>query len=176
MTPGTYSVKCLRFSNAQAASMTPDSCTKTIIVKDQSDASVQGCSKIYAYKGNTLSDDMSNVSAFDPSFRCGSRLDTGTSILPYRFTQGNQTVFLWPRFVQYSWYMIYIKPTPSYTFNTATDVVCAVKVGDGYKTMITVRSRTRIGTDCFYARNFHYYTFFKCCLFIDNHFYLWYRM
>ena len=149
MNPGTYSVKCLYGSATSTVNtMAPSACTKTITVKDQSDATVQGCSRIYAYKENTLSEEMTNDTPFDASFRCGSRQDTGVSTLPYRLMHGTQVAFLAPDPFNVLGLGFVSMPTQNYTFNTASEVTCAVKVGDGYSTNESCRIRTCIGTDC----------------------------
>ena len=37
---------------------------------------------------------MTNPTAFDASFRCGSRQDPGNTVLPYRLINGTETAFL----------------------------------------------------------------------------------
>lgn len=92
MTLGDYTVECF-YGNATgvdaSATATPHSCVKTMSVK--SDA--QGCSRVYPYKGSTLSDEMTSASAFDASFRCGSRKPVlGAVTNPYMFRVGTQPI------------------------------------------------------------------------------------
>ncbi len=151
---GTYTVSCLYGTAAsQTTTMTPGTCDKTITVRD--DNTVQGCSRIYGYKGNTLSDEMWGAGSFDASFRCGSRLASSATITnPYRFMLGSQT----PLFLTYDtvstdlFNSIALGPismkTQNYTFSNATDVSCAVKVGDGYSTNNSCSIRTCVGNAC----------------------------
>lgn len=90
MTLGDYTVECF-YGNASgvdtSTTAAPHSCVKTMSVK--SDA--QGCSRVYPYKENTLSDEMISNNAFDASFRCGSRKPVlGTVTNPYMFRVGTQ--------------------------------------------------------------------------------------
>lgn len=80
---GTYAVTCLygTASSTDPATMTTGTCVKTMTVKD---GSVQGCSRIYGYKGTTLSDEMWSQGSFEASFRCGSRLASTGVTNPYR--------------------------------------------------------------------------------------------
>lgn len=72
---GTYTVTCLYGSAANTNATLPDygmtagTCTKTMTAND----TANGCSRIYPYRGSTLSDELTSASAFDASFRCGSR-------------------------------------------------------------------------------------------------------
>jgi hypothetical protein len=87
MNPGNYTVKCLYGdSTSSVASMIPASCTKTIQAKSSTDSTAQGCDRIYAYKGQTLSNEMMNNTAFDASFRCGSRQDVTAQNFPFRLS------------------------------------------------------------------------------------------
>lgn len=57
---GTYTVTCLYgVPSTTESDMTAGTCAKTMVVKD---GDVQGCSRIYGYKGSTLSDEMSSQS------------------------------------------------------------------------------------------------------------------
>lgn len=149
---GEYRVECFYGTAVNdIAAMTLGTCTKTMTVKD---GDVQGCSRIYGYKGSTLSDEMLSQSSFDASFRCGSRLASVGITNPYRLAVGSQA----PAFLQYDavstelFNTIPLGPvstqTQNYTFNTGSDVTCAVKVGDGYSTNNTCKIRTCVGSDC----------------------------
>ena len=90
MTSGSYTVQCF-YGTATvvdaSATAIPDTCTKTTVVSD----TANGCSRIFPYRGNTLSDEMISNNAFDASFRCGSRKPVlGTVINPYMFRVGTQ--------------------------------------------------------------------------------------
>ena len=161
---GTYTVTCLYGNstntdvNAIDYGMTPGTCTKTMTVND----TAQGCSRLYPYRGATLSDSLSSDAAFDASFRCGSRNPTTplTETRAYRlqigttdpswllYDQNISTLFnglaIWPVSTQ----------TQNYTFTTGTDVSCAVKVGDGYSTNTSCQARTCIGSTCANPQSF----------------------
>ncbi len=72
---GTYTVTCLYGTAANTNDtlpnygMTAGTCTKTMTAND----TANGCSRIYPYRGATLSDELTSAAAFDASFRCGSR-------------------------------------------------------------------------------------------------------
>ena len=131
--------------------MTPGTCDKTMTVND----SAQGCSRIYPYRGATLSDDMSSTTAFDASFRCGSRnAATVGDNKAYRIQVGTGT----PAFLTYDksisdlFYGISIGPvstqTQNYNFSSTTDVTCDVKVGDGYSTNASCQLTGCVGSQC----------------------------
>ena len=78
-----YTVECF-YGSAITVDTSPasaDSCMKTMLVK--SDDTTQGCSRIYAYRGTTLSNNMTSTSTFDASFRCSSRAASSGVINPY---------------------------------------------------------------------------------------------
>jgi hypothetical protein len=95
MTVGSYTVQCFYGTSTTvdaSTSATPDTCTKTTVVSD----TANGCSRVFAYRGSTLSDEMTSNTAFDASFRCGSRTPMNMSLTnPYMFRVGtNPFVFL----------------------------------------------------------------------------------
>ena len=96
MTLGDYTVECFYGNSTGVDTSTtaaPHSCVKTMRVK--SDA--QGCSRVYPYKGSTLSDEMTSTFAFDASFRCGSRKPVvGNVTNPYMFRIGTQPISYLP--------------------------------------------------------------------------------
>lgn len=133
--------------------MTPDTtCPQTMVSKD----TAQGCSRLYPYKGATLSDSLSSDSSFDASFRCGSRnpISNTTETKAYRLQIGTGT----PSFLLYdatfSGFLgsLSIGPvstqTQNYNFATSTDVSCAVKVGTGYSTNNSCQARACVGGSC----------------------------
>lgn len=150
---GDYSVECFYGTAANIdVSAPPHSCKKTMSVQTEA----QGCSRIYPYKGNTLSDTMVNDTAFSASFRCGSRLPiAGTPTNPYMFRVGT-TPFIYLPFdalVSELFNGIAIGPvsqqTQNYNFNTGnTPVGCAVKIGGGYSTNSACQLTACSGTNC----------------------------
>lgn len=155
MTLGDYTIECF-YGNATgvdtSTTATPHSCVKTMSVK--SDA--QGCSRVYPYKESTLSDEMISASAFDASFRCGSRKPVvGAITNPYMFRVGTQA----PAYLSFDALIselfngLTIGPvstqTQNYNFDTGnTDVTCATKVGGGYSTNTACQLRTCVGGAC----------------------------
>lgn len=133
--------------------MTPDTtCTKTMTVND----AANGCSRLYPYRGSTLSDSLTSSSAFDASFRCGSRqpaVSTSTTNA-YRLQIGTGTpAFLaYDRIITDLFNTLTIGPvstqTQNYNFSSGTDVSCAVKVGDGYSTNTSCQARACVGSTC----------------------------
>lgn len=88
---GTYTVTCLYGgSSTPAENMTANaaSCSKTMTVTANS---TQGCSSIIGYRGDTLSNEMTSNTAFNASFRCGSRsaIAAGT-VEPYHLRVGSE--------------------------------------------------------------------------------------
>lgn len=114
--------------------MTAGTCTKTMTVN----ATAQGCSRLYPYRGATLSDSLSSDSAFDASFRCGSRNPTTplTETKAYRLQIGttDPAWLLYDQNISDLFNGLAIGPvstqTQNYSFTSGTDVSCAVKVGD----------------------------------------------
>ena len=140
-------VSCLYGTSSSTLNqMTPTSAK--IMTVTSSINTTQGCSRIYAYKGNTLSDDMTNTSPFDASFRCGSRATTSGQSLPYRISIGSNVSFLNPDTINALGIGFVSEQTSSYTFSGTTDVTCAVKVGDGYSTNNSCRVSSCVGSDC----------------------------
>jgi hypothetical protein len=152
---GTYTVECFYGTAASvdtSTAATPHSCTKTTVVSD----AANGCSRLYPYKGSTLSDEMISNTAFDASFRCGSRLPVnGTVTNPYMFRVGT-TPFLYLPFdalISELFNGLSIGPvsqqTQSYNFTTGnTDVSCAVKIGGGYSTNSACKLTACSGANC----------------------------
>jgi hypothetical protein len=128
--------------------MTPAICTKTITVKADTN---EGCSRIYGYKGNTLSNEMGDANPFEAAFRCGSRSDISTKHSPYRITIGIQM----PAILEFEDNPLSVlgigytsRQTQKYTFTGGTDVTCAVRVGDGYSTNNSCKIHTCVGHTC----------------------------
>ncbi|MCB9806987.1 hypothetical protein H6768_04030 [Candidatus Peribacteria bacterium] len=133
--------------------MTPDNtCNKTMTVND----TANGCSRLYPYRGSTLSDSLASSSAFDASFRCGSRAPTANTsdTKAYRLQIGTSTpAFLaYDRIISDLFNNLTIGPvstqTQNYNFSSGTDVSCAVKVGDGYSTNTSCQARACVGSTC----------------------------
>ncbi len=61
-TSGTYTVNCF-YGTASAVdtTATPHECTKTMTVSDGKTDEINGCSRVFAYKGSTLSDEMTSA-------------------------------------------------------------------------------------------------------------------
>ena len=155
MTLGDYTVECFYGNSTSVDTSTtaaPHSCVKTMSVK--SDA--QGCSRVYPYKGSTLSDEMTSTFAFDASFRCGSRKPiVGTITNPYMFRIGTQPIsyLSFDSLISELFNGLTIGPvstqTQNYNFNTGTtDVTCATKVGGGYSTNNACRLTACAGGNC----------------------------
>lgn len=138
MTTGTYTVQCF-YGTATTVDVsntaTPHSCEKTMNVREANTNNINGCSRIYAYKGSTLSDEMTSPAAFSASFRCGSRLPSDTVTNPFILRLGTTA----PAFLLYDTVMseffngFAIGPistqTNNYDFVTgSTPVSCAVRV------------------------------------------------
>lgn len=99
---------------------------------------------------------MISNTAFDASFRCGSRLPvTGTVTNPYMFRVGT-TPFIYLPFdslISELFNGLAIGPvsqqTDSYNFTTGnTDVTCAVKIGGGYSTNSSCKLTACSGANC----------------------------
>lgn len=155
MTAGTYTVECFYGTAAAVDASTtafPHSCTKTTVVSN----TANGCSRIYPYKGSTLSDEMISTVAFDASFRCGSRQPvTGVISNPYMFRVGTSPFIYLPfdSLISELFNGLTIGPvsqqTNSYNFTTGnTDVSCAVKIGGGYSTNNACQLTACSGADC----------------------------
>ena len=94
MTAGTYTVECFYGTGAQvdtSVTAPPHPCAKTITVN----TTANGCSRIYPYKGSSLSEEVISVNNFDASFRCGSRAPLPSTTNPYSIRVGTQSsIFL----------------------------------------------------------------------------------
>jgi len=155
MTIGSYTVQCFYGTATTVDASTtaiPDTCTKTTVVSN----TANGCSRIFPYRGSTLSDEMTSTTAFDASFRCGSRQPMNTSLTnPYMFRVGT-TPFAFLQFdslISELFNGLTIGPvslqTQNYNFNaTTSDVSCAVKVGGGYSTNNSCQLRACSGANC----------------------------
>ena len=156
---GTYTVTCLYGTIANTNNtltdygMTPDaSCNKTMTVNDTSN----GCSRLYPYRGATLSDSLTSNSAFDASFRCGSRQSAAstTDTKSYRLQIGTgiPAFLAYDRIISDIFITLAIGPvstqTQNYNFSSGTDVSCAVKVGEGYSTNTSCQARACVGSTC----------------------------
>lgn len=155
---GTYTVTCLYGTPANTNSATTDygmtagTCTKIMAVNSTS----QGCNRIYGYRGTTLSENMSSETAFDASFRCGSRnpIIPTTDPKAFRLHVGMSE----PAFLIFDpigsdlLNGLGIGPistqTQSYSFTSTKDITCAVKVGDGYSTNSSCQVRACVGQGC----------------------------
>lgn len=133
--------------------MTPDAtCNKTMTVN----STANGCNRIYPYRGSTLSDEMSSASAFDASFRCGSRQPatstTDTRAYRLQIGTGDPAFLAYDRTITDLFAGLAIGPvstqTQNYNFSSGSDVACAAKVGDGYSTNASCQLRTCVGGAC----------------------------
>jgi len=99
---------------------------------------------------------MSGASAFDASFRCGSRdaVTTTSDTKAYRLLvgTGDPAYLAYDRNITDLFAGLAIGPvstqTQNYNFATGTDVTCAAKVGDGYSTNTSCQLRTCVGGNC----------------------------
>lgn len=151
---GTYTVTCLYGgSSTPAENMTANatSCNKTMTVTANS---TKGCSSIIGYRGDTLSNEMTSNTAFNASFRCGSRsaIAAGT-VEPYHLRVGSElarlnddTAFLAIFGGGLGGISTQTQQYPFVTNNTPVE--CAVKVGDGYSTNNSCKITTCVGLDC----------------------------
>jgi len=157
---GNYTVECFYGTATNvdtSVSATPNACTKNIEVKN----TAQGCSRVYAYRGNTLSDEMTGDSSFDASFRCGSRLPSTGFTNPFALRFGTQS----PAYLDYDpVYTLFLNDigvgplsnqTQDYTVPTGnTDISCAVKIGTGYSTNNSCNLRACVGGSCSVPQTF----------------------
>jgi hypothetical protein len=155
---GTYTVTCLYGTAANTNAtlpnygMTAGTCTKTMTAND----TANGCSRIYPYRWATLSDELTSASAFDASFRCGSRetVTNTTDTKAYRLQvwTGDPSFLAYDRNITDLFAGLAIGPvstqTQNYNFNTGADVTCAAKVGDGYSTNPSCQARACVGGAC----------------------------
>ena len=134
LTSGTYTVECFYGTGVSVdTTVAPHSCVKTIEVNN----TAQGCSRLYPYRGSTLSDEMISSSAFEASFRCGSRQPVAGSVSnPYMFQIGTQPIsyLQFDSLISELFNGLLIGPvstqTQNYSFTSSTtDVSCATKVG-----------------------------------------------
>lgn len=152
MSKGEYSVECFYGTATTVdtgAAVSPDVCVKNISVKDSGTGAVQGCSRIYGYKGSTLSDEMNTDSdTLYASFRCGSRLPSTGVDRPYHLRVGtNLAELTYDGSMAAFFNELAIGPvstqTNAYKFETgSTNVSCSVKVGSGYSTNKSCQLRT----------------------------------
>lgn len=155
MATGKYTVNCFYGTTTAvdtSATAVPHECMKTMEAKEVNANAVNGCSRIFAYKEDTLSDEMSSNSAFDATFRCGSRLDTGIASQPFSLRVGSNNVTLGydvitQLFVEYGLGISDV--SDSYSFTTgSTPVACAVRVGEGYSTNDYCQLTACVGDNC----------------------------
>jgi len=138
--------------------MTAGTCTKTMTAND----TANGCSRIYPYRGSTLSDELTSASAFDASFRCGSResVTSTTDTKAYRLqvATSDPSFLAYDRNITDLFSGLAIGPvstqTQNYNFNTGADITCAAKVGDGYSTNSSCQARACVGGACATPQSF----------------------
>jgi hypothetical protein len=127
---------------------------KTIDAKDVNLNAVNGCSRIYGYKWNTLSDEMTSTVAFNANFRCGSRLDTKTSEPnPFSLRIGTNAPItlgydlITELFAEFG--LGISNASTAQNFATgSTPVACAVRVWGGYSTNDYCRLTACVGNNC----------------------------
>jgi hypothetical protein len=154
MTAGAYTVECFYGTGAQvdtSVTVPPHPCAKTITVN----TTANGCSRIYPYKGSSLSEEIISVNNFDASFRCGSRAPLPSTTNPYSIRVGTQSsIFLQSdALISELFADLWIGPvstqTQSYPFYGGTiPVTCAVKVGWGYSTNTSCSLNACTGANC----------------------------
>ena len=153
LSAGSYNVLCF-YGTAASVDTTPtnaNSCEKTMVAN----TSAQGCSRIYNYHGNTLSDEMTSTTPFNASFRCSSRLPDTNTTSPYLFRFGLQAPInldydtTMSSFLQTMQIGSLSQQTSSYNLPTGTtDISCAAHVGEGYSTNSSCRVSACVGDTC----------------------------